>query len=107
MTDLRVRSDVDISSVAFWSSSFDERDRSFAWLRQHAPVSWQPPLETPGLPPQYEEPGFWAVCTAADIGEVSHHHELYSSGTRKVRIHRAHSLNTPVKGILQKKTNEN
>lgn len=77
---------VDISSVAFWSSSFEERERSFAWLRDHAPVSWQPPLETPGLPARFQEPGFWAVCTAAEIRQVSHHHELYSSERAQVNV---------------------
>lgn len=76
----------DISSVAFWSSSFEERDVSFAKLRAHDPVSWQPALETPGLASRYEEPGFWAVCTAAEIRHVSTHHELFSSERGQVNV---------------------
>ena len=76
----------DISSVAFWSSSFEERDVAFAELRAHEPVSWHPALETPGLPARYEEPGFWAVCTAAGIRHVSTHHELFSSERGQVNV---------------------
>jgi hypothetical protein len=36
---------IDISSRAFWDMSFQEREKSFARLRQDAPVSWHPPVE--------------------------------------------------------------
>jgi hypothetical protein len=34
----------DISSVAFWHQTFGERDKTFAWLRRNAPVSWHEPM---------------------------------------------------------------
>jgi cytochrome P450 len=72
--------DRDISSVAFWDRDFEERDRTFGWLREHAPVSWHPPLEVPGLPPEvHGEAGFWALVRAAEVGYAAQHHELFSS----------------------------
>jgi cytochrome P450 len=67
---------VDISSRAFWAKSFQERDESFAWLREEAPVSWHPPMEV-GHP--HDECGFWAVTRAADISEISGNPKLFSS----------------------------
>ena len=78
---------VDISSIAFWSQPFEERDESFAWLRRHAPVSWHPPLETPEVPGwKPDEAGFWAITTVADIAEVSRHHHLFSSSLGQVNL---------------------
>lgn len=86
-TEHPVDTDVDISSIAFWSRPFQVRDESFSWLRGHAPVSWHPPLETPELPGwKHREAGFWAVTTVADIVEVSRHHELFSSGLGQVNL---------------------
>jgi cytochrome P450 len=74
----------DISSVEFWSRPFVERDETFARLREHAPVSWHPPLETPELPPEvHGEPGFWAVVRGAEVAHVSRNHELFSSDEAK------------------------
>lgn len=69
---------VDISPKAFWALSAEERDVSFAELRQRAPVSWQPPAESDLAPPGI--PGFWAVTTHELIREVSTHPELFCSG---------------------------
>ena len=72
--------DKDLSSRDFWSLPFLQRDETFAWLRRHAPVSWHPPLEIPGLPPEvHGEAGFWAVVRAADVAFVSQNHQLFSS----------------------------
>lgn len=80
-------SGVDISSVRFWSQGFDERDAAFEQLRSTAPVSWHPPLETPGYPrSRHGEAGFWAVTTAADIVRVSRDHETFSSATGQVSV---------------------
>ncbi|MBO0702667.1 MAG: cytochrome P450, partial [Candidatus Dormibacteraeota bacterium] len=79
--------EIDLSSLAFWSRPFEMRDQSFAWLRRHAPVSWHPPLETPEVPGwKPDEAGFWAVTTVADIVEVSRHHELFSSSVGQVNL---------------------
>jgi cytochrome P450 len=76
--------DKDISSQAFWSLPFDERDKTFGWLRRHAPVSWHPPVEVPELPPEvHGEAGFWAVVRATDVAFVSQNHELFSSDKDK------------------------
>jgi cytochrome P450 len=76
--------DKDLSSVAFWDRSFTERDETFAWLRRHAPVSWHPPLEVPGYPPEvHGEAGFWAVVRAADVAFASQNHLLFSSDRDK------------------------
>jgi cytochrome P450 len=68
--------DVDISSQAFWSRPFAERERSFARLRAAAPVSWHPPIEVP-FP--HDQQGFWAVTRAADINAVSRNSEVFQS----------------------------
>ena len=86
-TDHPLTVDKDISSQAFWQKSFDERDQTFSWLRQHAPVSWHAPLEDPSVPPEvHGEKGFWAVTRQADIQHVSQHHELFSSEIGSVQL---------------------
>lgn len=80
------QTDVDISSISFWSRGLEERDRAFARLRAEAPVSWHPPLETPGLPKRSREAGFWAVTRAADIAFASRRHDLFSSEIGQVNV---------------------
>jgi len=76
--------DKDISSPAFWSLPFEVRDETFGWLRRHAPVSWHPPMEVPGFPPEvHGEAGFWAVVRAADVALVSQNQHLFSSDLEK------------------------
>lgn len=77
---------VDISSMDFWSRDFDDRDTAFAQLRREAPVSWQPPIETPGLPDRRHEAGFWAVTTVTEIAYVSRHPQLFSSEIGQVSV---------------------
>ncbi len=67
---------VDISSKAFWDRTFDERDESFARLRDEPGPTWHGPLPA-DFP--YSEPGFWAAITHDDIVHVSKHPELFSS----------------------------
>ncbi|OHV58635.1 hypothetical protein BCD48_42455 [Pseudofrankia sp. BMG5.36] len=70
----------DISSTAFWAQSFEKRDETFAWLREHAPVSWHEPAETLAMTAEeHGEAGFWAVTRAADITYVSQNHSIFSS----------------------------
>jgi cytochrome P450 len=76
--------DKDISSIAFWAQPFDEREKTFGWLREHAPVSWHPPVEQMGIPPEvHGEAGFWAVVRAADVAFVSQNPRLFSSDSKK------------------------
>ncbi|GAA0431106.1 cytochrome P450 [Leifsonia naganoensis] len=80
--------DLDISSVAFWSKTFDERDDTFARLRADHPVSWHAPLEDLTVTPeQHGQAGFWAVTRAADISYVSQHNELFSSELGRTPLH--------------------
>ncbi|MGW6954123.1 cytochrome P450 [Streptomyces chartreusis] len=80
-TEHPLSTDRDISSRTFWTQSFADRERTFAWLRKNVPVSWHAPLEVPGLSPEvHGEAGYWAVVRAEDITFVSQNHELFSSG---------------------------
>ncbi|WP_243065175.1 cytochrome P450 [Humibacter sp. RRB41] len=78
--------DVDISSVAFWQRDFRSRDDAFRRLRRSVPVSWHPPLQTPGLPKRYREAGFWAVTTAEAIAHISRQPEVFSSEIGQVGV---------------------
>ncbi|WP_153505528.1 cytochrome P450 [Cumulibacter manganitolerans] len=78
-TDRPATTDKDISSQRFWAQSFDEREKTFAWLREHAPVSWHRPLEVEYPVEVHHERGFWAIVKAKDITYVSRNHELFSS----------------------------
>lgn len=82
--------DLDISSLAFWSRTFDEREKTFAQLRDRHPVSWHRPLEDRiYTPEEHQQAGFWAVVRAADISYVSQHHDLFSSELGHVTLHPA------------------
>lgn len=69
----------DISSASFWRRPFDERDETFRWLRENAPVSWHRPLESAFPVEVHHERGFWAVVKAEDITYVSRNQEIFSS----------------------------
>jgi len=71
--------DVDLSSMAFWSTTAVERDRSFAVLRRERPVSWHRPPENPLLPVDAAG-GFWAVVRHADVVAVSKDPQTFCSG---------------------------
>ena len=71
---------VPLSSLAFWASTAEERDRSFAELRRHRPVSWHPPFEGAMMPALEPDGGYWAVVRHADVIAVSRHPELFCSG---------------------------
>ncbi len=81
-----VDTELDVSSVEFWCSDFDARERVFARLRAEAPVSWHAPLATPGLPRRFREAGFWAVTTVEDVAFVSRNHALFSSQSGQVSL---------------------
>lgn len=70
---------VDLSSRAFWCRTADQREESFARLREARPLSWHPPAED-ALMPDADDPGFWAVTRHADIVEVSRNSEVFLSG---------------------------
>jgi len=75
----RAYHDLDISSGAFWAQTFNEREQTFARLRQDSArdgLTWHEPLEA-NFP--HAETGFWAATRNEDIGYISKHHELFSS----------------------------
>ncbi|MGH7746829.1 MAG: cytochrome P450 [Candidatus Dormibacteria bacterium] len=72
--------EVDLSSMAFWSTTAVERERSFSVLRRERPLSWHPPLDNPLLPPAAPGEGYWAVVCHADVVAVSKDPQSYCSG---------------------------
>jgi cytochrome P450 len=75
----REYSEYDISGAAFWEATAEEREKTFAKLREHDPVSWQRPIEN-AVEPDPEDPGYWAVVGHADISHVSQTLDEYVSG---------------------------
>jgi len=71
--------EVDVSTLAFWELSAEERDGRLALLREKRPVSWQRPAEGMATLPGREDPGYWAVVRHADVVTVSRDPETYSS----------------------------
>ena len=71
--------DLDISARQFWAKPFEERERTFSWLRNNHPVSYHRPYESTLLPPDENTPGFWAITKYDDIQAVSRNAELFSS----------------------------
>src|ERR1700728_636923 len=70
---------IDLSSRAFWSTTAQERERSFAVLRAERPVSWHPPVED-ALMSDPDDPGYWALARRDDIVAVSRNNEVFLSG---------------------------
>ena len=94
--------DKDISSSAFWSKPFAERDETFSWLRKNAPVSWHPPLEDQRVPPElHKEAGFWAVTRLSDIQHVSQNNEIFSSQQGTVMVRPLHPDTVLVPNFLE------
>ena len=72
--------DIDISKTAFWASPAERREEAFRQLRELRPVSWQPPVEGPLLPPDSDDRGYWAVVRHQDVVAVSRDSETFCSG---------------------------
>ncbi len=68
----------DISSRAFWSTSPQEREKTFAVLRTERPVTWHKPFDDQ-LMEDPQDFGFWAITRHADLIEVTKRHEEFSS----------------------------
>ncbi|WP_026095902.1 cytochrome P450 [Microbacterium sp. B19] len=69
--------DLDISSAAFWRQPFNERDKTFAKLRERGEITFHPPME---LPVPTTELGFWAVTKADDLAEAARRNDVFLSG---------------------------
>jgi cytochrome P450 len=70
---------IDLSSRAFWTTTAQERESSFAVLRAERPVSWHPPVED-ALMTDPDDPGYWALTRRDDIVAVSRNNEVFLSG---------------------------
>ncbi|MGH8999375.1 MAG: cytochrome P450, partial [Acidimicrobiia bacterium] len=58
---------------------FEERETTFAWLRENEPVSFHRPYESTFLPVTEDTPGFWAITKFEDCKFVSRTPELFTS----------------------------
>lgn len=72
-------SSIDVSAKRFWNLTFEEREDTFALLRERDPVSWQRPVEN-AVAPDPDDPGYWAVVSHAEIVRVSRDHRTFISG---------------------------
>jgi cytochrome P450 len=72
--------DLDISARLFWHKPYEERERSFAWLRANRPVSFHRPYESELLPVTEETAGFYAIVKHDDIKRVSRDSQTFASG---------------------------
>ncbi len=69
----------DLSSLDFWAGTALEREKTFAELREHRPISWHRPAEG-RLIDDPNDQGFWAVVRHADLVEVTRRHDDFISG---------------------------
>jgi cytochrome P450 len=69
----------DLSSSEFWASTAKEREKTFAELRAHRPISWHRPVHN-GLFEDPNDQGFWAVVRHADLVEVTRRPGDFLSG---------------------------
>ena len=69
----------DISSSEFWASTAKDREKVFAELRAHRPISWHRPV-TNGMFADPNDQGFWAVVRHADLVEVTRRPGDFLSG---------------------------
>ncbi|HEY1967750.1 MAG TPA: cytochrome P450 [Pseudonocardia sp.] len=72
-------SEINVSAKAFWDATAEEREETFALLREREPVSWQRPIEN-AVVSNPNDPGYWAVVKHADITRVSRTPDLFVSG---------------------------
>ncbi|WP_037078506.1 cytochrome P450 [Pseudonocardia spinosispora] len=79
MANLRAHCSQDVSSTRFWRLTSEQRDETFARLREREPVSWQRPVED-AVSPDPDDPGYWAVVRHTDIVTVSRDHRTFVSG---------------------------
>lgn len=70
---------IDLSTTTFWAQSANQREESFAVLRDSRPVSWQRPPEG-GLISHHESQGYWAVVSHEAVLSVSRNPDLFCSG---------------------------
>ena len=69
----------DLSSKTFWSTTMDEREKTFARLRERGTITWHPPFED-SLLDDPNDHGFWAVTTYDDLQAVTKRPDEFLSG---------------------------
>lgn len=71
--------DIDLSSRDFWATTTDEREKTFAVLRERPSITWHRPFDEQVIedPDDY---GFWAVTRYDDLVEVTKRHDDFLSG---------------------------
>ena len=69
----------DISSSEFWAATAADREKVFAELRAHRPISWHRPVSN-GMFADPNDQGFWAVVRHADLVEVTRRPGDFLSG---------------------------
>jgi cytochrome P450 len=71
--------EINISHKSFWSTTADEREKSFAVLRRERPITWQPPFEE-NLLPVDDDYGYWAITAHRHLVEVTRRPDDFLSG---------------------------
>ncbi|HUA74048.1 MAG TPA: cytochrome P450 [Solirubrobacteraceae bacterium] len=72
--------DADLGSLDFWGIPAEKRDRTFAWLREHEPISrHEPPEDILGLPDQGRQ-SYWAIVRYEDVRRISRDAQTFCSG---------------------------
>ena len=71
---------IDLSDMAFWDSTPEERAAAFHALRAREPVSWQRQPDGVLLPDAEKSGGYWAVLRHEDVRTVSRDPKTYRSG---------------------------
>ncbi len=70
--------DINLSTLEFWARPYEERERSFKWLRDNQPVSWHP-APVPLAPGLENSKGYWAITRFDHIKELSRNDAIFSS----------------------------
>jgi cytochrome P450 len=70
--------DINLSTLEFWARPYEDRERSFKWLRDNQPVSWHPAPQ-PLAPGLENTKGFWAITRFDHIKELSRNDSVFSS----------------------------
>ncbi|TWG89683.1 cytochrome P450 [Nocardioides sp. J9] len=68
----------DISEIAFWALTAEEREETFKKLRADGGITYHPPIAGGLMLP--ENDGVWAVTSHELIGEVSKNPDIFCSG---------------------------
>ncbi|RNL62761.1 cytochrome P450 [Nocardioides marmoriginsengisoli] len=74
---MRPFDELDVSPLEFWSTTMEERDKTFSVLRRERPLSWHRPMQGGLLAPDID--GVWVATSHELIAEVSKKPEIYSS----------------------------